>query len=431
MTASSARVVCALVLIEDHGTVRDSSVPEEIRLQPLDSSPPSTPSTRGAVPGLGSSAKTPDDIFIGRQVGTVDVAMDCASIPLLLSRRHAAVTCDGIAHYVKDLGTTNGTFVNGQRIPCKEDVVLKPGDVVAFGGPRYVARDKGRLQNPFRYRYVRLEQREASEGSGRKRLRLSQESDGGGAGNGVEISQGMQPSQSYFPVPASQSSESDEELDDKLKARLREVFEVGGDFAQACAKRYFGVSPSASPAKTVSGANRIKPSNSSDEGRLTEIDVVEMLPDLVVDRLRQHDHGLSSSNLPSWLDAELKCSVCIDYMVLPHALTGCGHVFCLDCIDNAFCHTYRCPVCRARPQAPFELLFIPSVLTTRMLDECVLPKLSTKEMLARAAREQLAQEVREKRMKLSAELAEKLRSRAAKSDDDDLANVSMPAPSDD
>ena len=49
-----------------------------------------------------------------------------------------------------------------------------------------------------------------------------------------------------------------------------------------------------------------------------------------------------------------------------------------------------------------------------MLEEYVVHKLSTKEMLARAAREQLAQEAREKRVKLSAELAEK-RALAAKS----------------
>ena len=417
MSPSPTRVVCALVLIEDHGTVREASVPEEIRLQPLDASPASTPSGPEPVPGLGSSEKNRDDVFIGRQLGHVDVAMDCTSIPLLLSRRHAALTCDGTAHYVKDLATTNGTFVNGKRIPSKEEVKLSPGDVVAFGGPRYVARDAGRLQNPFRFRYVRLEQREASEVGGRKRLRLSQDSDGIGEYGGMEMSQGLQPSQSYFPVPTSQSSEIDEELDDKFKARLREVFEGGGELAQACAKQYFGVSPMTSPKKASPGEQLVKLSRSSDEAKLTMNSAMEMLPDLVVERLRQHEHGgLSSSNVPSWLDAELKCSVCIDYMVSPQVLTGCGHVFCLDCIDNAFCHTYRCPVCRARPQAPRDLLFTPSVLTSRILDECIIPKLSTKEMLARAAREQLAQEAREKRVKLSAELAEK-RARAAKSGD--------------
>ncbi len=410
MPSSPTRVVCALVLIEDHGTVRDASVPEEIRLQPLDASPASTPSAMEPVPGLGSSEKSRDDVFIGRQFGHVDVAMDCTSIPLLLSRRHAALTCDGTAHYVKDLATTNGTFVNGKRIPSKEEVKLSPGDVVAFGGPRYVARDAGRLQNPFRFRYVRLEQREVSEvsGRGRKRMRLSQDEDGIEGAGGMDMSQGLQPSQSYFPVPTSQSSETDEELDDKLKARLREVFEGGGEFAQACAKRYFGVSPATSPKKASQDEKSVKLSNSFDEGKLTMSGAMEMLPDLVVERLRQHERGsLTSSSLPSWLDAELKCSVCIDYMVSPHVLTGCGHVFCLDCIDNAFCHTYRCPVCRARPQAPRDLLFTPSVLTSRMLEEYVVHKLSTKEMLARAAREQLAQEAREKRVKLSAELAEK------------------------
>jgi hypothetical protein len=239
-------------------------------------------------------------------------------------------------------------------------------------------------------------------------MRLSQDEDGIEGAGGMDMSQGLQPSQSYFPVPTSQSSETDEELDDKLKARLREVFEGGGEFAQACAKRYFGISPATSPKKASQDEKSVKLSNSLDEGKLTMSGAMEMLPDMVVERLRQHERGgLTSSSLPSWLDAELKCSVCIDYMVAPHVLTGCGHVFCLDCIDNAFCHTYRCPVCRARPQAPRDLLFTPSVLTSRMLEEYVTHKLSTREMFARAGREQLAQEAREKRVKLSAELAEK------------------------
>ena len=130
------------------------------------------------MPGILSPPSARDVVVIGRQKGVVDHAMDCASIPLLLSRKHAAVTCDGAAHYVRDLATTNGTFVNGSRIDAKVDVALRDGDVVAFGGPRYVARDSGRLANPFRYRYVRLERPGVDARS--KRLRASQENEGSG-----------------------------------------------------------------------------------------------------------------------------------------------------------------------------------------------------------------------------------------------------------
>ena len=141
---SRARGVCALVLIDDGAaTTRDADVPEEIILQRLrasseddDGASDDDGDDDDGVPGILSPPSARDVVVIGRQKGVVDHAMDCASIPLLLSRKHAAMTCDGAAHYVRDLATTNGTFVNGSRIDAKVDVALKDGDVVAFGGPR-------------------------------------------------------------------------------------------------------------------------------------------------------------------------------------------------------------------------------------------------------------------------------------------------------
>lgn len=48
-----------------------------------------------------------------------------------VSARHASVVRHGEAFQLRDLGSTNGTFVNGQRIAG--DVALKDGDVIAFG----------------------------------------------------------------------------------------------------------------------------------------------------------------------------------------------------------------------------------------------------------------------------------------------------------
>ena len=48
-----------------------------------------------------------------------------------VSGRHASVVRHGEAFVLRDLGSTNGTFVNGQRIAG--DVALKDGDVIAFG----------------------------------------------------------------------------------------------------------------------------------------------------------------------------------------------------------------------------------------------------------------------------------------------------------
>ena len=47
-----------------------------------------------------------------------------------ISRRHAELTCDGIVIRVRDLGSSNGTFVNGARVT---DASVSPGDTIAFG----------------------------------------------------------------------------------------------------------------------------------------------------------------------------------------------------------------------------------------------------------------------------------------------------------
>lgn len=51
-----------------------------------------------------------------------------------VSRSHAAITLEGGACRIEDLGSTNGTLVNGRRLPPHEPCVLASGDEVAFGG---------------------------------------------------------------------------------------------------------------------------------------------------------------------------------------------------------------------------------------------------------------------------------------------------------
>lgn len=51
-----------------------------------------------------------------------------------LSRRHAKIVlADGQVLLREDVGTTNGTFVNGVRIRTGEPVTLKAGDKLKFG----------------------------------------------------------------------------------------------------------------------------------------------------------------------------------------------------------------------------------------------------------------------------------------------------------
>ncbi len=52
-----------------------------------------------------------------------------------VSRKHAEVVKSGDSVVVRDLGSTNGTYVNGNRL--QSDVVLRPGDEVQFGAIRF------------------------------------------------------------------------------------------------------------------------------------------------------------------------------------------------------------------------------------------------------------------------------------------------------
>lgn len=67
-----------------------------------------------------------EQLTIGRDA-TNGVAINDAEV----SRKHARLVFQGGKYVLEDLGSTNGTFVNGQRLAGQ--VVLKPGDVVSLG----------------------------------------------------------------------------------------------------------------------------------------------------------------------------------------------------------------------------------------------------------------------------------------------------------
>jgi len=67
-----------------------------------------------------------DQLIIGRDASN-SITINDAEI----SRKHSRLSFQGGKYVIEDLGSTNGTFVNGQRLAGP--VVLKPGDVVSLG----------------------------------------------------------------------------------------------------------------------------------------------------------------------------------------------------------------------------------------------------------------------------------------------------------
>ena len=77
----------------------------------------------------GSEVTVSGAVVVGRDVGAADVTLD--EDPQI-SRRHASFSPAGAGLTVQDLGSTNGTFVNGQRLTGT--VALSSGDRVQLGG---------------------------------------------------------------------------------------------------------------------------------------------------------------------------------------------------------------------------------------------------------------------------------------------------------
>lgn len=67
----------------------------------------------------------------------VDLTFDDGLIPSV-SRRHAQITASNGVHWLEDLGSANGTYVNGYQMALGERVQLNPGDRILLGRCRIV-----------------------------------------------------------------------------------------------------------------------------------------------------------------------------------------------------------------------------------------------------------------------------------------------------
>ena len=66
------------------------------------------------------------ELFVGRDLNN-DIVINDPEV----SRRHARFFLQGTFYVLEDLGSTNGTFINGQRLAAPYP--LRPGDVITFG----------------------------------------------------------------------------------------------------------------------------------------------------------------------------------------------------------------------------------------------------------------------------------------------------------
>jgi len=81
--------------------------------------------TTGPEPNKSFDLSKPE-IIIGRDVNA-DVVINIAEV----SRRHSRMRMEASGFVIEDLGSTNGTFVNGQRLTGPH--MLRPGDRIQLG----------------------------------------------------------------------------------------------------------------------------------------------------------------------------------------------------------------------------------------------------------------------------------------------------------
>ncbi len=70
-----------------------------------------------------------DRTLVGRHADA-DIVLEDVTV----SRRHAEFLPEGDGHVVRDMGSLNGTYVNGERV---DSVVLRAGDEVQIGKYRF------------------------------------------------------------------------------------------------------------------------------------------------------------------------------------------------------------------------------------------------------------------------------------------------------
>lgn len=66
------------------------------------------------------------ELILGRDMGN-DLVINDPEV----SRRHLRFVLEGVTYRIEDLGSTNGTFIHGQRLSAP--VILRPGDIITLG----------------------------------------------------------------------------------------------------------------------------------------------------------------------------------------------------------------------------------------------------------------------------------------------------------
>lgn len=113
---------------------------EELAPPPLHARLPAAPSISLVVINSGRriNLDAADDLLVGRKDNQrgiypdVDLGLD-GGYDAGVSRRHAIIAAQAGGFTVEDLGSANGTFVNGRRLQPEDPTAVRHGDELKFG----------------------------------------------------------------------------------------------------------------------------------------------------------------------------------------------------------------------------------------------------------------------------------------------------------
>jgi len=112
--------------------ILDDAAPEPLIGSPMIATAPTFGGEPRIVSASGDAMTLPEGEFVvGREIGLGLSLVGESTV----SRRHAQLLRNGNQVVVKDLGSTNGTYVNGVQLQGEK--VLQPGDNVQFGQVRF------------------------------------------------------------------------------------------------------------------------------------------------------------------------------------------------------------------------------------------------------------------------------------------------------
>ena len=102
------------------------------------------------------------ELTVGRQADN-DLVLESERV----SRRHVRVLCRRAGYYLEDLGSINGTFVNGRRLAAQQPEVLHHKDVIQVCEFKLLFFDWSGLAKKLGFATIRLDSAAISEAADR------------------------------------------------------------------------------------------------------------------------------------------------------------------------------------------------------------------------------------------------------------------------